>query len=543
MSLLSYLCTTKRERFMLITSLLYRFGIRHVVVCPGSRNAPLADAFARCSDTYTVHPVTDERSAGFVAIGLSEITDKPVAVCVTSGTAVANVYPAVVEAYHRNIPLVVISADRPKEWIDQMDGQTMTQPGAYGKYAEYCDILPRVEEDEEREWYNNREMNRVLGYVINSNKPGHINIQLREPLFDFESDSELIYEGERTVRQAPPKCAPLEKEALQEWADAKRRMVIVGQGYYDLAQELTKRKNKRETVVLAESLSNLPRRCVTGEKYDIDPTEEAIAPDMVVYLGGHIISKKLKQWLRQQNIKNVWRIDHWASREMPDTFMKLTRRILVDKAEEFFALLPYAGEGQESEADYYASWENRRYNYPHKNQQEIADKLMKAIRRTDALVLANSSSVRYAQKSEFHDAGKTRLTTCNRGVNGIEGTISQAVGIALGSENGRVVCITGDLSFFYDHNALWNTHLPKNLRIMLINDYGGEIFKGLKGLGKSPVSDTYIGGKHRTSGEGWCKDCGVKYMNVSISDATKGVRWLMNQETDETRLLEVTIWV
>ncbi len=530
---------------MLLTSLLYKFGIKHVVVCPGSRNAPLVDAIARCEDTYWVHPVTDERSAGFVAIGLAETCSEPVAVCVTSGTAVANVFPAVVEAYHRNIPLVVVSADRPMEWIDQMDGQTMSQPGAYGRYAEYCNILP-ASDDEERLWYNNREMNRVLGYVELSKRPGHINIQLKEPLFDFESTELLINDDERRICQNPVQLSSISEEVQNEWKCAKRRMVIVGQ-LRDLSPELTQqllvRQKCGEIVLLAESLSNLPKYCITGRNYDIDPIVGVEAPDLVLYLGGHIVSKKLKLWLRKQNIEHVWRIDHWTHTELSDTFMQLTRRFFVNDEAEFFNKLNPATSRSKSEQNFCKTWKNRLYQYDQKPQQTVVDMLMKKVGIFDTVVLANSSSVRYAQRSKYHDAANAAYVTCNRGVNGIEGTVSQAVGCALSDDYQRTICITGDLSFFYDHNALWNTEVPSNLRILLINDGGGEIFKGLKGLEKSPVRDTLVMAGHQTCAKGWCEDSGVDYMKVAVEDASKGVKWLMDEDRNVASVLEVSIWV
>lgn len=530
---------------MLVTSLLYRFGIRHVVVCPGSRNAPLVDAFARCGETYTVHPVTDERSAGFVAIGLTESTRQAVAVCVTSGTAVANLYPAVVEAYHRCVPLVVVSADRPMEWIDQMDGQTMAQPGAYGRYAEYCDILPE-NGDEERHWYNNREMNRVLGSMKLSSRPVHINIQLKEPLFDFEPVQQLIDTTERVVvpDAMDPEVYSLSSEAIEEWCDARRRMVIVGQ------HEPNERLNvvlgdivlSESAVILAESLSNISKDVLTGESYDITPTDKTIAPDMVIYIGGHIISKELKLWLRSKDIKTIWRVDRWRNMEMPDTFGNLTRHIRHQSPVD--VLEAVADTPSDSvEEEYLLSWKNRDHA-PRRlvPQCKMVHKVLEHNGTKGAnVVLANSSEVRYAQTSNA-DANTFAMVTCNRGVNGIEGTISQAVGCALGDKKHKTIALTGDLSFFYDHNALWNTQLPENLCIVLINDHGGNIFRGLKGLEVSPVRDTLVMAKHAATAEGWCADCGIAYKRVTEEEMNMGIDWLFGEGTC-AKVLELSVWV
>lgn len=530
---------------MLVTSLLYRFGIKHVVVSPGSRNAPLVDAFARCGETYTVHPVTDERSAGFVAIGLAESTHSAVAVCVTSGTAVANVYPAVVEAYHRCVPLVVVSADRPMEWIDQMDGQTMIQPGAYGRYAEYCDILPE-NGDEERHWYNNREMNKVLCSMKLTNRPVHINIQLKEPLFDFEATEQLINAKERVVTPdvMDTEVLSLSTEATEEWCGAKKRMIIVGQYERDQQLDVVLRDMilSDSAVVLAESLSNLSKEVLTGGGYDITPTEKCVVPDLVIYIGGHIINKELKLWLRLNDIKSVWRVDRWRHMEMPDTFSALTRHIRHQSPVEVLEALADTPSESADQA-FIMSWKNR------EKKTEINTPQCEMVLKTLAhkwakgcnIVLANSSEVRYAQTSRT-DAHLFSLVTCNRGVNGIEGTVSQAVGCALGDTKQKTIAITGDLSFFYDHNALWNTRLPENLRIVLINDHGGNIFRGLKGLEMSPVRDTLVMATHGKSAKGWCEECGVGYKTIGSEEMDAGIDWLLGEKS-VAKVLELSVWV
>ena len=126
---------SNKDSVNILTALLVAHGIRHAVVCPGSRNAPIVHNFNECPD-IECHPVTDERSAAFFALGIAQATDQPVAVCVTSGTALLNVAPAVAEAHYQHQALVVISADRPAQWIGQLDGQTLRQPGALQPWVE-----------------------------------------------------------------------------------------------------------------------------------------------------------------------------------------------------------------------------------------------------------------------------------------------------------------------------------------------------------------------------------------------------------------------
>ena len=144
---------SNKEQVNILTSLLVAHGIRDAVVCPGSRNSPIAHNLSECPD-IACYPVTDERSAGFYALGMAQARKQPVVVCVTSGTALLNLAPAVTEAFYQHIPIVVISADRPAAWIDQLDGQTMPQPDALGRFVRKAVSLPEPHDDDTR-WYCN----------------------------------------------------------------------------------------------------------------------------------------------------------------------------------------------------------------------------------------------------------------------------------------------------------------------------------------------------------------------------------------------------
>ena len=166
---------SNKENVNILTSLLVAHGIHHAVVCPGSRNAPIVHNFNECPDIQC-YPVTDERSAGFYALGMTQALKEPVVVCVTSGTALLNLYPAVAEAYYQHRPLVVVSADRPQQWIDQLDGQTLPQPDALGRFVKKAVSLPEPH-DEDTSWYCNRLINEAL---IERHAPVHINVPITE---------------------------------------------------------------------------------------------------------------------------------------------------------------------------------------------------------------------------------------------------------------------------------------------------------------------------------------------------------------------------
>ena len=166
---------------------------------PGSRNSAIVHNLNECPD-IECYPVTDERSAAFYALGIAQVVHRPVVVCVTSGTALLNVAPAVAEAYYQHMPLVVISADRPAQWIDQLDGQTLPQPDALGRFVKKAVNLPEVYNDE-LHWYCNRLINEAMNETCHHGcGPVHINVPISEPLFEY--DVEQLPE-ERVIQLLP----------------------------------------------------------------------------------------------------------------------------------------------------------------------------------------------------------------------------------------------------------------------------------------------------------------------------------------------------
>ena len=238
---------SNKESVNILTSLLVAYGIRHAVVCPGSRNSPIVHNFHECPD-IACYPVTDERSAGFYALGMSLELDEPVVVCVTSGTALLNLAPAVAEAWYQHVPLVVVSADRPPQWIDQLDGQTLPQPDALGRFVGKSVSLPDVS-DLESHWYCNRLICEALMEAESrGGHPVHINVPLAEPLFVY--DVEALPSEDRIVQRSGTVDAyDVESCGLREdfW-QAARPMIVIGQN--------------RESFMTDDQLQALMEHCV-----------------------------------------------------------------------------------------------------------------------------------------------------------------------------------------------------------------------------------------------------------------------------------------
>ena len=483
-----------------LVALMREHGITRCVVCPGSRNAPIA-ATLNAIDDFECRSVTDERSAGFIALGWANQALAPVAVCVTSGSALVNLHPAVAEAYYRHIPLLVISADRPAEWIGQQDGQTLPQPNIFGGL---CRMSVNLPETDENGWHTNRLINEALLELTHrEGGPVHINIPLAEPLF-AEADVELprarvIYRTELASMGGD------EEQMLLEIAAAlPRRMLLLGQMpvAMDLPPELTE---DHGFAVVGEHMCNTPTADCTrpdtllggDAEYPLIPS-----PDLLITVGGSIVSKRIKQMLRQNPPAEHWHLSRDG--EVCDTFCHLTR-VIEGEPEELLELLgAFAQDGDESYRNLWCA-APAEFQGEHSGMSMVGD-LMKNMPTPAVLHLANSSAVRYAQLFPLKENVQVE---CNRGVNGIEGSLSTALGFAHADPRHQFIII-GDLSFFYDMNALWMGGVRPNTHILLLNNNGGGIFKTLPtpkiGLVEAP---------HNATAQAWAEACGMQYKPVA----------------------------
>ena len=476
---------SNKENVNILTALLVRHGVQCAVVCPGSRNSAIVHNLHECPDIQCF-PVTDERSAGFYALGMAQALRKPVVVCVTSGTALLNLAPAVAEAYYQHIPLVAVSADRPPQWIDQLDGQTLPQPDALGRFVRKAVSLPEPTDADTR-WYCNRLVNEALiAARQGGGGPVHINVPITEPLFEY-TVAELPQE--RLIESVAADMSPATlSHVTRMFLQAKRPMLITGQPMNPLLDE-------------AVSL--------VGE-------DETYIPDFVLYIGGSIVSKRLKRFLRKA--KETWVVN--ATGEVTDTFMNLTHVFQGD------------GEAVADHIRFMLVME------PHPFVQQW-DALLASIRQQAEAyepVYSEMAAVKYFE----HHVGDAEVHYANSsGVNGIEGSLSTAAGFSCVTSK-LVFCVIGDLSFFYDQNALWNQNLKGNLRILLLNNGKGGIFEMLPGLEQSPARDAFVAAEHHTSAEGICQENDIVYLSASdMPQMRAGIDTLLNIESSRPVLLEI----
>ena len=528
---------SNKENVNILTALLVAHGIRDIVVCPGSRNAPLVHNFNECGD-IRCHAVTDERSAGFIALGLRLQQQSPVAVCVTSGSALLNVLPAAAEATYQHTGIIVISADRPRAWIGQLDGQTLPQQEALGRFVAESVTLPEPHDDTER-WHCNRLVNEALLANKQMNHPSvHINVPISEPLFEF---AVATLPSERVVSSIDSKEPEADKSILQLLEESTRPMIVLGQ--MDKYTAMMAGKLRKKLTVLSEPLSSDEHVLTDQILYVLASERNAddYKPDCVIYLGGHTVSKRLRQYLRAcSEARHVMVTEDYRLHDVSQH----TSVLIYGRDIDVIKTIAEGYTETEASKAYRRQWEmlqekvkQQHYAYePEYSQMLAVREFEKHMQEEKAhIYYANSMSVRLACIYADH------YCYCNRGLNGIEGSLSVAVGASLARKEEKVYCVIGDLSFLYDQNALWQQQTGGNLRILLLNNSQGGIFRNLRGLDKSTARDTLVSARHNVdSVEGTCRQYGVTYLRATDAETlAEGLQKLCGMESRCPVLLEV----
>ena len=543
---------SNKENVNILTSLLLEYGVSDAVVCPGSRNAPIVHNLSVC-EAIRCRPVTDERSAAFYALGLALATRRPTVVCVTSGSALLNVMPAVAEAAYQHVPLVVISADRPQQWIDQLDGQTIPQSDALGRFVRKAVQLPEPHNDEER-WLCRRLVNEAMHLATcRQGAPVHINVPISEPLFEFDTEQLPQLSRFNNIKRAAIKDASMDMpDAFHE---AKRPMIVIGQLAHGTVSHETIRSLSEKYVVMSEPLSNPSYmtihfdeaiRYIVSDNSSINDDEDdktAYYPDYVIYVGDTLVSKPARRFLRNAKAPSCLITPDAA--DIHDPLMTLTDIVECD-TDSINALLASLCDAPDTDerCRFHDRWQSFLDAYaahadayaPEYSQMATVKYFEEQLADLDIDICvhyANSSAVRLACIYAQH------YVWCNRGVNGIEGSLSTAAGFSLATHD-MTVCVIGDLSFFYDQNALWNSNLRGNLRIILLNNRGGGIFRQLPGLSDSPAADYLVMASHENTAQGICTQNDIGYMSAKNMDEMQiGIVTLLTRESERPMLLEV----
>ena len=530
-----------KKNILQLVALLREHNVKKIVLCPGSRNAPIVHTLANHPD-FSCYPMTDERSAAFFAIGLALHGGQPAAVCCTSGSALLNIHPAISEAFYQQVPLVVISADRPGAWIGQMDGQTLPQPGVFGQLVKKAVNLPEIRTDED-EWYCNRLINEALLELNHHGKgPVHINVPISEPLFRFTV--EALPEVRVITRYQGLNVYDREyNELIARLNKYNRRMIVAGQMnlIYLFEKKYTKLLYKHFTWLTEhtgnKTVPGIPVKNFDAALYALPEEKlEKMVPDLLITYGGHIVSKRLKSYLRKHPPREHWHIA--LDGQVADLYGSLTTVIEMDPF-EFLEKIAYLLEMKPTE--FPKLWEINTRPLPEPeflySEMGAIGALIKSLPAPCALHLGNSSTVRYAQLFNLPDEVEV---CCNRGTAGIEGSLSTAIGYSVCSDKLNFVVI-GDLSFFYDMNALWNSNYGCNLRILLLNNGGCEIFQALPGLSMEGSTHRFVTASHSTTAQGWAVERGFAYTAVHNADelATAIPAFTTGEPAPQPMLMEV----
>lgn len=543
---------SNKENVNILTSLLLEYGVSDAVVCPGSRNAPIVHNLSVC-EAIRCRPVTDERSAAFYALGLAIATRRPTVVCVTSGSALLNVMPAVAEAAYQHVPLVVISADRPQQWIDQLDGQTIPQSDALGRFVRKAVQLPEPHNDEER-WLCRRLVNEAMHLATcRQGAPVHINVPISEPLFEFSTEQLPQLSRFNNIKRAAINDASMDMP--DAFHDATRPMIVIGQLAHGTISHETIRSLSEKYVVMSEPLSSPSYmtihfdetiRYIVSDNSSINDDEDdktAYYPDYVIYVGDTLVSKPARRFLRNAKAPSCLITPDAA--DIHDPLMTLTDIVECD-SDSINALLASLCDAPDTDerCRFHDRWQSfldacaahADAYAPEYSQMATVKYFEEQLADLDIDICvhyANSSAVRLACIYAQH------YVWCNRGVNGIEGSLSTAAGFSLATHD-MTVCVIGDLSFFYDQNALWNSNLRGNLRIILLNNRGGGIFRQLPGLSDSPAADDLVMASHENTAQGICTQNDIGYMSAKNMDEMQiGIVTLLTRESERPMLLEV----
>jgi 2-succinyl-5-enolpyruvyl-6-hydroxy-3-cyclohexene-1-carboxylate synthase len=519
--------STDKQHVFKMAHIAAEKGLRHVIISPGSRSAPLVIAFNRV-EKIRCYAIADERSAAFVAMGMAQQLGEPVGLICTSGSAVLNYAPAIAEAFYQKIPLIVMTADRPNESIDQGENQSINQYDIYKNYIKKSFELPVDTQDTRDLWYSARIVNEAFNLSVSGDHgPVHINVPLREPLYQLKT-----YDAPPALKIIKPfeGSTILNDSALHElnvrWKNFTKKIILVGtlkpnENINALLEMLAKRE---DCVVFSENTSN---QCSDHFINCIDPIIDYIQshpdpschPELVITIGGGLISKKIKFAFRQINIIEHWHVsneqEHWDNFHAlshivplsPENFLSHLVSIKSDTKYDFSkAYQKIQNDINDFKSTYLSSLPFCDFSVFHFIQRHLPAGAI--------LFLGNSTPIRY---SNLFDIPKEKniQVYANRGVSGIDGVVSTSAGGAMAKPDQLHICIVGDISFFYDSNAWWNDYLGENFKCILLNNQGGNIFKIIPGPDALDELETFFETKHNMNALHVAKQFNINYFSAN----------------------------
>ncbi|MBP6000714.1 MAG: 2-succinyl-5-enolpyruvyl-6-hydroxy-3-cyclohexene-1-carboxylic-acid synthase [Flavobacterium sp.] len=512
-------------------------GVKHIVISPGSRNAPLTIGFTN-NPYFTCYSIADERSAAFFALGIAQQLQEPVVVVCTSGSAVLNYYPAFAEAFYSQIPLVVLSADRPQHKIDIGDGQTIRQENVFANHSLFNANL--------NEWAseaNDALIQEALFVAVQQKGPVHINVPFEEPL--YETVNAPIYAAKRIDLPIEGDSFVLEDSFVDCWNTATKKLVLVGELLPNALQQewIAVLANDPSVVVLTEKTSNLHHDSFIDQIDTlITPFKEdefkAFQPDILLTFGGMVVSKRIKSFLRNYKPSHHWHVDTIRAY---DTYGALSQHFKTDSTTFLRGLLSHKTIDSNYKTMIAAIWKDRLTQHNRYTQTvpfsdfKVFDFICKRLPKNSQLQVSNSSAIRYIQ---LFPMDPTITVYCNRGTSGIDGSTSTAIGASV--VNGvPTFLVTGDIGFLYDSNALWNNYLQPNFKIILINNGGGGIFRILPGHEETPTFNTFFETSHQLNAVHLATMFGLAYFEANDENSLAQQYTTFLSQNEKPSILEI----
>lgn len=536
-----------------IAEICYQHGIRKAIISPGSRNAPLTLAFARHAKIQC-YSISDERSAAFVGLGMAQADKNTVVLICTSGSAALNYAPAVAEAFFQQVPLLILTADRPPEWIDQWDGQTIRQENIFGKHIKATFNFPVDNSHKDAKWQSYRIVNEaILASKQGTRGPVHINIPFREP---FYPDKEFEWKYDENIpliskKVGKKKLDKSDQHALREEFNQFGKVAfLLGQDDYsdNFLQKVKLLSHSLNIPVYADVISNghsltnainLPDSlCMPLLK----TADQQYVPDLLISFGKTIISKNLKLFLRG-HVKKHWHVSE-DLQFISDPYQILNQVIECDP----LYFLEILDDANPKENSFLNLWKTNNEKIEKKtndfltggsefNEFSALALTLQAIKQHNHLHLANSLSVRYVN---FIGVSKLPVLKVwvNRGTSGIDGSNSTAIGHAIANTKEQHILVTGDVAFFYDRNAFWHKYPYPNLKIILLNNQGGSIFRMIPGPREQAELQEFFETEQTLNATSLCHEFGINYFEVKNFNQLKNNLELF-LKSEKAALLEI----
>ena len=494
-------------------------GVQHIVISPGSRNAPLTIGFTN-HPYFKCYSIADERCAAFFALGIAQQIKMPVAMVCTSGSALLNYYPALAEAFYSQIPLIVLSADRPQSKIDIGDGQTIRQENVFANHSLFNANL-----NENASIENDTLIQEAIAMSVTKKGPVHINVPFEEPL--YETVSELQVQPEIVDFNTESKTFSLGNSTIETWNKATKKLVLVGELFPNSVEQhfLDVLANDPSVVVLTEKTSNLHHPTFIDQIDTLitpftDEDFKAFQPEIILTFGGMVVSKRIKSFLRKYQPQEHWHVDELRAY---DTYGALSQHFKTSPSTFFSHLLDENSVESNYKSSIETIWKSRVVQHKLYTSKvpfsdfKVFDFISHHLPKDSQLQVSNSSAIRYIQ---LFDLDKSIEVFCNRGTSGIDGSTSTAIGASV-VNNKATILITGDISFLYDSNALWNNYIPATFKIILLNNGGGGIFRILPGHKETETFNTYFETSHQLNASHLAKMYNFEYYIATDEDSLK----------------------